>query len=170
MNNNIRISKEFKFETGHALYGYDGLCKNVHGHSYKLTVTLVGTPITDSKNVKQNCGNGNYADIGIFSFHPVKHIACGEGGMISTNNFDLYQKCKSLRNLSFGKKQRFNHDDIAWNYRMTNIQATLGISQLSRIKNIVKIRHKVGKRYYQHLSKNKNILYFCSTKLKIHLL
>jgi 6-pyruvoyltetrahydropterin/6-carboxytetrahydropterin synthase len=52
MNNTIRISKEFKFETGHALYGYDGLCKNVHGHSYKLTVTLVGTPITDSKNVK----------------------------------------------------------------------------------------------------------------------
>ena len=52
MNNTIRISKEFKFETGHALYGYDGLCKNVHGHSYKLTVTLIGTPITDSKNVK----------------------------------------------------------------------------------------------------------------------
>jgi 6-pyruvoyltetrahydropterin/6-carboxytetrahydropterin synthase len=52
MDNTIRISKEFKFETGHALYGYDGLCKNVHGHSYKLTVTLVGTPITDSKNVK----------------------------------------------------------------------------------------------------------------------
>ena len=52
MNNTIRISKEFKFETGHALYGYDGLCKNVHGHSYKLTVTLIGTPITDSKKVK----------------------------------------------------------------------------------------------------------------------
>ena len=40
MNNKIRVSKEFKFETGHALYGYDGLCKNVHGHRYKLTVTL----------------------------------------------------------------------------------------------------------------------------------
>jgi len=52
MNNTIRISKEFKFETGHALFGYDGLCKNVHGHSYKLTVTLMGTPISDSKNVK----------------------------------------------------------------------------------------------------------------------
>ena len=52
MNNTIRISKEFKFETGHALFGYDGLCKNVHGHSYKLTVTLMGTPISDPKNVK----------------------------------------------------------------------------------------------------------------------
>ena len=52
MNNTIRISKEFRFETGHALFGYDGLCKNVHGHSYKLTVTLIGKPIIDSNNVK----------------------------------------------------------------------------------------------------------------------
>ena len=49
---NIRITKQFSFETGHALYGYDGKCKNVHGHSYKLSVTVIGTPILDSKNVK----------------------------------------------------------------------------------------------------------------------
>ncbi|MGV6831886.1 MAG: 6-pyruvoyl trahydropterin synthase family protein [bacterium] len=49
---NIRITKQFNFETGHALYGYDGKCKNVHGHSYKLSVTVIGTPITDSNNVK----------------------------------------------------------------------------------------------------------------------
>ncbi len=49
---NIRITKQFSFETGHALYGYDGKCKNVHGHSYKLLVTVIGKPITDSSNVK----------------------------------------------------------------------------------------------------------------------
>lgn len=49
---NIRITKQFTFETGHALYGYDGKCKNVHGHSYKLSVTVIGTPITDNTNVK----------------------------------------------------------------------------------------------------------------------
>ena len=49
---NIRITKQFSFETGHALYGYDGKCKNVHGHSYKLSVTVLGTPITDATNVK----------------------------------------------------------------------------------------------------------------------
>jgi 6-pyruvoyltetrahydropterin/6-carboxytetrahydropterin synthase len=49
---NIRITKQFDFETGHALYGYDGKCKNVHGHSYKLSVTVIGTPISDSSNVK----------------------------------------------------------------------------------------------------------------------
>ena len=48
----IRITKQFNFETGHALYGYDGKCKNVHGHSYKLFVTVIGNPILDSNNVK----------------------------------------------------------------------------------------------------------------------
>ncbi|GGG37708.1 6-pyruvoyl trahydropterin synthase family protein [Bizionia arctica] len=48
----IRITKLFSFETGHALYGYDGKCKNVHGHSYKLSVTVIGTPISDTDNVK----------------------------------------------------------------------------------------------------------------------
>lgn len=48
----IRITKQFTFETGHALYGYDGKCKNVHGHSYKLSVTVIGEPIADSSNVK----------------------------------------------------------------------------------------------------------------------
>jgi len=48
----VRLTKEFTFETGHALYGYDGLCKNVHGHSYKLAVTIAGTPIDDPTNTK----------------------------------------------------------------------------------------------------------------------
>ena len=48
----IRITKKFDFETGHALYGYDGKCKNIHGHSYKLFVTVQGTPITDTTHVK----------------------------------------------------------------------------------------------------------------------
>jgi len=49
---NIRITKQFSFETGHALYGYDGKCKNVHGHSYRLYVTVIGKPISDNSNVK----------------------------------------------------------------------------------------------------------------------
>lgn len=48
----IRITKQFSFETGHALYGYDGKCKNVHGHSYKLSVTVIGSPIADTNHVK----------------------------------------------------------------------------------------------------------------------
>ena len=60
MDRKVRVTKQFKFETGHALYGYDGLCKNVHGHSYKLDVTVIGHPIADFKHVK----NGMVIDFG----------------------------------------------------------------------------------------------------------
>ncbi len=81
---------------------------------------------------------GSFGDLSTFSFYANKQVTSGEGGMISTNNSDLYKKCKSLRNLCFGNIQRFNHEDIGWNYRMTNIQATLGISQLNRLNYTVK--------------------------------
>ena len=71
----------------------------------------------------------------------------------------------SLRNLAFGKKDRFNHDDIGWNYRMTNMQATLGISQLSRIKNIVKNRHAVELQYYNKIKDNENLYILESKKI-----
>ena len=63
----------------------------------------------------------------------------------------------SLKNLSFGKKDRFNHDDIGWNYRMTNIQASLGVSQLKRINQIVRTKHKIGLEYYKRLKNNPNL-------------
>ena len=100
---------------------------------------------------------GSFGDLSTFSFYANKQVTCGEGGMISTNNFTLYQKCKSLRNLCFGDIQRFNHSDVGWNYRMTNIQATLGISQLKRLNHIVKKKMDIGNYYFQRLSKNKNI-------------
>ena len=100
---------------------------------------------------------GSFGDISTFSFYANKQITTGEGGMISTNNPIFYQKCKSLRNLCFGSKNRFNHDDIGWNYRMTNIQASLGISQLRDIKSIVRKKMFIGKYYYKKLSLNKSI-------------
>ena len=60
MNKKVRVTKQFKFETGHAIYGYDGLCKNVHGHSFKLDVTIIGQPIIDPNHVK----NGMVIDFG----------------------------------------------------------------------------------------------------------
>ena len=100
---------------------------------------------------------GSFGDISIFSFYANKQITTGEGGMITTNNKKLYEQSKSLRNLCFGKQDRFNHEGIGWNYRMTNLQASLGVSQLKRIKSIVGKRHKVGKEYFQRLRNNKNI-------------
>jgi len=100
---------------------------------------------------------GSFGDISTFSFYANKQITTGEGGMISTNSDLLYKKCNSLKNLCFGKNDRFNHNDIGWNYRMTNIQASLGLSQLKNIKNIVKKKMKIGNFYYKKLYVNKNI-------------
>ena len=86
-----------------------------------------------------------------------KNLSTGEGGMITTNSNKLYEKIKNLRNLSFGKKNRFNHEDISSNNRMSNIQATLGLSQLNRINKIVKRREFIGKQYYEFLKKNPNL-------------
>ena len=100
---------------------------------------------------------GSFGDISTFSFYANKQITTGEGGMISVNKFDLYNKCKSLRNLCFGKLNRFNHEDIGWNYRMTNIQAALGLSQIKNINKIVKKKIMIGKQYYKNLKLNKNL-------------
>jgi perosamine synthetase len=100
---------------------------------------------------------GSFGDISTFSFYANKQVTTGEGGMISVNSESLYNKCKSLRNLCFGKINRFNHDDLGWNYRMTNIQASLGLSQMENINKIIKKKMQIGKRYYSNLLKNKNI-------------
>ena len=100
---------------------------------------------------------GSFGDISTFSFYANKQVTTGEGGMISTNNVKLNDKCRSLRNLCFGTKERFNHDDIGWNYRITNIQASLGISQLKRLNLIVKKKMQIGNYYYKRLIDNKNI-------------
>tara|TARA_B100000945_G_scaffold301135_1_gene283607 strand:- start:726 stop:1880 length:1155 start_codon:yes stop_codon:yes gene_type:complete len=101
---------------------------------------------------------GSFGDISTFSFYANKHVTTGEGGMILTNEKKLYQKCKSLRNLCFGEGiNRFDHDDIGWNYRMTNLQAAVGCGQLKNISWIIKRKREIGKRYISLLKKSKKI-------------
>ena len=121
----------------------------------KIFIIEDAAEVLGQKLNKKLCGS--YGDISTFSFYANKQITTGEGGMITTNNKKLYEKSSSLKNLSFGKKNRFNHDDIGWNYRMTNIQASLGVSQLNRIKQIVRIKHKIGSEYYKRLKSNSNL-------------
>tara|TARA_B100000963_G_scaffold361176_1_gene395277 strand:- start:86 stop:1219 length:1134 start_codon:yes stop_codon:yes gene_type:complete len=103
---------------------------------------------------------GSFGDLSTFSFYANKHITTGEGGMIVTNNKSLALKCRSLRNLSFSTSyfDRYNHDDIGWNYRMTNLQAALGCGQLKNIKKIVKRKREVGNIYYKYLKNNSQLM------------
>ncbi|MFH4963804.1 UDP-4-amino-4,6-dideoxy-N-acetyl-beta-L-altrosamine transaminase [Gaetbulibacter sp. M235] len=109
----------------------------------------------DSKGNKQMCGNGNYADIGVFSFHPVKHIACGEGGMITTNSEKFYKKLSLLRTHGITKdNMEENHggwyyemQELGFNYRLTDIQSALGITQLAKNDIGVKRRNEIADKY-----------------------
>ena len=109
----------------------------------------------DSKLEKNFCGNGNYADIGVFSFHPVKHIACGEGGMLTTNSKELYDRLMLLRTHGITKENmRENHGgwyyemiELGFNYRLTDFQSALGISQLAKNKKGVARRNEIASVY-----------------------
>lgn len=90
---------------------------------------------------------GSFGDISIFSFYPNKHITTGEGGMVLTDNELLANRCKSLRNLAFKPERRFVHDEIGFNYRMTNIQAAIGLAQLERIEEFIQIKRNMGALY-----------------------
>ena len=111
----------------------------------------------DSSGTKQFCGNGNYADVGVFSFHPVKHIACGEGGMITTNSKKVYEKLLLLRTHGITKNNmEENHGGwyyemqvLGFNYRLTDIQAALGITQLKKNERGVIRRNEIASKYKQ---------------------
>ena len=112
----------------------------------------------DSKGNKQLCGNGQFADLAIFSFHPVKHIATGEGGMITTNNKALYEKLLLLRTHGITKNPDLlieNHgpwyyemQSLGYNYRIPDMLCALGISQLKKANEGLMRRIEIAKRYH----------------------
>lgn len=135
-------------------------------HEYGLWVIedachALGASFIDSKGVKQNCGNGVYADIAVFSFHPVKHIATGEGGMVTTNNPEIYEKLKLLRTHGITKdSSRMSRSEGGWyyemqelgfNFRISDILCALGSSQLSRIEANLARRRTIALAYEKEL-------------------
>jgi UDP-4-amino-4,6-dideoxy-N-acetyl-beta-L-altrosamine transaminase len=116
-----------------------------------------GGYFTDSNNKQQKCGNGIFADLAIFSFHPVKHIACGEGGMITTNDEKLYKKLLQLRTHGITKDPALMHENhggwymemqmLGYNYRIPDVLCALGVSQLTRAAEGLKRRHEIADAY-----------------------
>lgn len=133
-----------------------------------LLVHIYGLPV-DMKNVIEVCKSkniyliedcaeaiglkyyeklcGSFGDISVFSFYPNKHITTGEGGMILTDQDWIKERSTSYRNLCFQKEKRFVHNEIGWNYRMTNLQAAVGLAQLERLDEFIEIKRSIGTRY-----------------------
>jgi len=114
---------------------------------------------TDSKGVRQPCGNGAFADAAIFSFHPVKHIACGEGGMVTTNHTELADAIRLLRTHGITKDPDrlcaahggwyYEMQKLGYNYRLSDIQAALGSAQLLRADAGIQRRSAIAERYHE---------------------
>lgn len=123
----------------------------------------------DSEGNFQKCGNGKFAELSIFSFHPVKHIACGEGGMITTNDHKLFNIINKLRTHGITKDKKeftsnnryfdlkypqwyYEMQDLGYNYRLTDFQAALGISQLKKASQGIERRRTIAKTYTESFS------------------
>jgi len=90
---------------------------------------------------------GSFGDLSTFSFYPNKHITTGEGGMVLVDDPELAERCRSKRNLCFQQKQRFVHEELGWNYRMTNLQAALGVAQLENLDASIQRKRAIGEFY-----------------------
>jgi perosamine synthetase len=95
---------------------------------------------------------GSFGDLSTFSFYPNKLVTTGEGGMVVTDDESLVLRCRSLRNLCFKPEKRFVHDEIGFNYRMSNLQAAIGLAQLERLDEFVVLKRAMGNRYNELLS------------------
>jgi len=94
---------------------------------------------------------GSFGDISTLSFYANKHITMGEGGLVMTDSEDSYKKLLQMRNLDFTSEKRFYHENFFWNYRLSGIQASLGISQLHNLENVIAQKRKQGLEYQELL-------------------
>jgi perosamine synthetase len=100
---------------------------------------------------------GSFGDVATFSFYPNKHITTGEGGMVLTNDDALAERCRALRNLCFGRKQRFVHEELGWNYRMSNLQAAVGVAQMEVLDRTLEKKRLIGAWYNEFLEGVKEV-------------
>lgn len=94
---------------------------------------------------------GGLADISTFSFYANKLVTTGEGGMVLVRTPELAERARSLRNLCFQRRQRFLHDELGYNFRLTNLQAALGVAQIERMEEIVARKRQIAARYHELL-------------------
>lgn len=94
---------------------------------------------------------GSFGTVSVMSFYPNKHITTGEGGMVLTDDAEIAKRCRSFRNLCHKEGQRFVHEELGYNFRMSNIQAAVGVAQLEKLEEHLIIKRRIGKKYQETL-------------------
>lgn len=120
-------------------------------HKYGLMIIEDGAEAHGLEYKGKKCGS--FGDISIMSFYPNKHVTTGEGGMVLTDNERMYERCNSFRNLCHKPGFRFVHEELGYNYRMSNIQAAVGVAQLEKIEEHLQKKQEMGK-FYQEIFRN----------------
>ena len=148
-----RISKRTKAILVVHMFGHPAEMDTIKKISKENNLYLVEDAAEAHGAIYKKKRVGSFGDLSCFSFYANKIITTGEGGMVLTNNKSLGKKLRSLRNLSFGKKKRFYHDNVGYNYRLTNMQAAIGCSQIENIEKHIAIKRKNTFLYNKILSK-----------------
>lgn len=135
------------------LYGQPSNMKEINKIAKKYNLNVIEDAAEAHGAKYHGVPVGSMSDLATFSFYGNKILTTGEGGMITTNNIDLYQKLRFFRDHAMSKEKRYYHTEIGYNYRMTNLQAAIGYGQLSRFDEIIGKKYKIQKIYDDKLSK-----------------
>ncbi|MEK6941859.1 MAG: DegT/DnrJ/EryC1/StrS family aminotransferase [archaeon] len=121
----------------------------------KYSIPVIADSAESLGSTYKNKKIGSIAPVHVFSFYPNKNITTGEGGMITTCDDELAEKIRVLINQ--GQRGRYNHEELGYNYRMNDIQASLGVSQLKQIDKIVSEKQKIADNYFEMFQGKKNV-------------
>ena len=133
-------------------YGLVSDAVNIKEFCEKRNITIIEDAAEAHGQSIENRLCGSFGHISTFSFYANKHITTGEGGMILVDSKELYKKLLNMRNLDFNNKKRFIHENLYWNYRLSGLQAALGISQMKRIDSTIRRKISQANNYYNYLN------------------
>jgi perosamine synthetase len=147
-----KITKKTKAIMVVHIYGLPTEMRNIEYLANKYNLHIIEDAAEAHGQTYFNDPCGSFGLISTFSFYANKHITMGEGGIILTNEEELAQKCRLLRNLYFKSERRYLHDEISGNYRLTNIQAAIGLAQLEKLDATISHKKEIGAKYQEILS------------------
>jgi len=147
-----KITKRTKAIMVVHIYGLPVVMDEIVALAEKHGLTIIEDAAEQHGQHYRGAPIGSFGALSCFSFYPNKHITTGEGGMIATDDLRLADRCRSLRNLCFKPERRFVHEELGFNFRMTNMQAAVGLAQLERLDAFIAKKRLIGKIYHELLA------------------